>query len=65
MNYEKIHCVNHIGKNLLIVGYNEQNKWQFEAVTPEGKTVQQKTLFPTAIEAEKQGQQWIVANLET
>ncbi len=63
MNYKKIFCVNHVGKNLLIVGFNEEIKWQFRAVTQEGEIVQEKGLFETAQEAEKVGYEWIIQNL--
>ena len=63
MNYQNIFCVNHVGKNLLVVGFNEENKWQFRAVTKKGEVVKEVSLFNTAQEAEKTGYQWIVDNL--
>ena len=63
MNYQKIFCVNHVGKNLLIVGFNQEVKWQFRAVTQEGKVVKEVSFLATAEEAEKQGYQWIIDNL--
>ena len=63
MSYTKIYCVNHVGKNLLIVGYNSEKQWEFRAVTKEGKVVNQVSQFSTAEEAEKEGNNWIKSNL--
>lgn len=61
--YEKIHCVNHVGKNLLIVGYNQSQQWQFRIVTSNGDVVQEKNNFPTAPSAMTEGEKWINENL--
>ena len=63
MKYQKIHCVNHVGKNLLIVGYNSEVQWAFRAVTQEGKIVHEKSQFISAEKAEEAGYSWIVNNL--
>ena len=63
MNYEKIYSVLHIGKNLLIVGFNQSDKWQFRAVTKEGEIVKEVANFNTPEEAEKTGKSWIESNL--
>jgi hypothetical protein len=63
MSYEKIHCVNHVGRNLLIVGYNAEKKWEFRAVTKEGNIVNQVSKFSTAQRAEEEGYNWIKDNL--
>ncbi len=52
MGYEKIYCVNHVGQNLLIVGYDSEKQWQFRAVTKEGKVVKEVSQLSTAEEAE-------------
>lgn len=63
MNYEKIYSVLHIGKNLLIVGFNQSDNWQFRAVTKEGEIVKEVAKFNTPEEAEKIGKNWIKLNL--
>ncbi len=63
MSYEKIYCVNHVGKNLLIVGYNSQKQWEFRAVTKEGKVVHEVSQFICAEIAAKEGHDWIKTNL--
>ena len=63
MSYEKIYCVKHVGKNLLIVGYNAEKQWEFRAVTKEGEVVKEVSQFSTAEEAENQGNNWIKSNL--
>ena len=63
MSYEKIYCVNHVGKNLLIVGYSSEKQWEFRAVTKEGEVVKEVSQFSTAEEAENQGNNWIKSNL--
>ena len=63
MSYEKIYCVNHVGKNLLIVGYNAEKKWEFRAVTKEGKVVKEISQFSSAEEAEQVGNNWLRTNL--
>lgn len=62
--YQKIYCVNHIGKNLLIVGYLEDKQWQFQVVTSTGEMVKQVNQFSTPQQAEKQGKKWIDDNLK-
>jgi len=57
--YQKIYCVNHVGKNLLIVGYHPDKLWEFRAVTSEGIVVQEVNFFETAELAENQGKKWI------
>ncbi|WP_330203154.1 hypothetical protein [Cyanobacterium sp. Dongsha4] len=63
--YEKIYGVIHVGKNLLIVGYNTQDKWSFRVVTQEGKIVKEMADFLTAESAEKEGYTWIEKNLSS
>lgn len=63
MAYEKIHAVIHVGKNLLIVGYNQTEKWQFRVVTQKGEIVQEVNNFTNPNEAEKTGTDWIKKNL--
>lgn len=63
--YEKIYGVIHVGKNLLIVGYNTQDKWSFRVVTQEGKIVKEMADFLTAEYAEKEGYTWIEKNLSS
>ena len=63
MSYKKIHCVNHVGHNLLIVGYHPEWQWEFKAVTKEGKIVNQVSQFTTAKMAEENGYNWIKDNL--
>ncbi|MBE9222313.1 hypothetical protein IQ215_06345 [Cyanobacterium stanieri LEGE 03274] len=61
--YQKIHCVNHVGKNLLIVGYHPDKAWEFKVVTQEGKTVREVSEFDDAKVAEYHGKKWIEDNL--
>ena len=63
--YERIYGVIHVGKNLLIVGYNSQDKWSFRVVTKEGKIVQEIPNFSTPESAEKEGNIWIENNLNS
>jgi len=63
--YEKIYGVIHVGKNLLIVGYNNKDKWSFRVVTQEGKIVKETADFLTAESAEKEGYIWIENNLSS
>lgn len=63
MGYEKIYSVLHIGKNLLIVGFNQSDNWQFRAVTKEGEIIKEVASFNTPEEAEKTGKNWIELNL--
>lgn len=60
--YEKIYAVVHVGKNLLIVGYNAQKKWSFRVVTKEGDIVQEIGNFLTPESAEENGNNWIKNN---
>lgn len=60
--YEKIYCVVHVGKSLLIVGYNPKDKWSFRVVTKEGKIVQEISNFFTPELAEENGRIWIANN---
>jgi len=62
--YERIYAVLHVGKNLLIVGYNAQDKWAFRVVTKEGKIVQEISNFLSPELAEKEGNIWIQNNLQ-
>ncbi|AFZ47312.1 hypothetical protein Cyast_1347 [Cyanobacterium stanieri PCC 7202] len=62
--YQKIYCVNHIGKNLLIVGYLEHKQWQFQVVTSTGEMVKQVNQFSTPQQAENEGKKWIDDNLK-
>lgn len=57
--YEKIYSVIHIGSNLLIVAYNQSEKWQFRAVNKEGEIMKESYNFTTPEEAEKNGSHWI------
>lgn len=61
--YQKIYCVNHVGKNLLIVGYLIDKQWEFKVVTSEGDVVQQVSQFNSAPQAENEGKKWIEHNL--
>ncbi|MGY6528979.1 MAG: hypothetical protein ACXITR_03535 [Cyanobacterium sp.] len=61
--YQKIHCVNHVGKNLLIVGYHPDKLWEFRIVTADGNIVKEVEQFTMAELAEKEGKKWIEDHL--
>lgn len=63
MIYERIYSMIHVGKNILIVGYNSTNLWTFRVVNQEGKIVQERDNFSEPEEAEIYGHSWIKNNL--
>ena len=63
MSYEKIYCAIHIGTNLLIVGYNQSQKWKFRVVNKEGEIVKEDDNFNTPEKAKQIASDWIKNNL--